>query len=143
MIDTQHYRAILEARRSELTARLHEIDEAREGHQTSDWEARAGGGAGDKSNAATGAAESEQRSSNMGYNERYEEVQRVPTKALKTLARGEAIVSTDGGKLFHIKVPRVTFSKQFMDAVGGYQVNRLSHQYRKGLNLFDIFGQQV
>lgn len=38
MIDTSKYRAILEARRDELTERLQEIDEALDSHQSKDWE---------------------------------------------------------------------------------------------------------
>ncbi len=38
MIDTAKYRAVLEDRLAELTARLHEIDETLDSHQSRDWE---------------------------------------------------------------------------------------------------------
>ncbi|RME17008.1 MAG: TraR/DksA family transcriptional regulator [Alphaproteobacteria bacterium] len=38
MVDVAKYRTILEARRDELEARLREIEETLEGHQTRDWE---------------------------------------------------------------------------------------------------------
>ena len=38
MTDTSKYRAILEARRSELMARLRELDETLDSHQSKDWE---------------------------------------------------------------------------------------------------------
>lgn len=38
MVDTAKYRDILEARLAELTARLHEIDETLDSHQSRDWE---------------------------------------------------------------------------------------------------------
>lgn len=38
MVDTAKYRAILETRLAELTARLREIDETLDSHQSRDWE---------------------------------------------------------------------------------------------------------
>lgn len=38
MVDTVKYRAVLEERLAELTARLVEIDEALDSHQSKDWE---------------------------------------------------------------------------------------------------------
>ncbi|HCQ66996.1 MAG TPA: dimethylmenaquinone methyltransferase [Rhodobacteraceae bacterium] len=38
MVDTAKYREVLEARLTELQARLQEIDEALDSHQSKDWE---------------------------------------------------------------------------------------------------------
>lgn len=38
MVDTEKYRGVLEARLAELKARLQEIDEALDSHQSKDWE---------------------------------------------------------------------------------------------------------
>lgn len=38
MVDTAKYRSVLEARLDELKARLHEIDETLDSHQSRDWE---------------------------------------------------------------------------------------------------------
>lgn len=38
MVDTAKYRSVLETRLDELKARLHEIDETLDSHQSRDWE---------------------------------------------------------------------------------------------------------
>jgi hypothetical protein len=101
----------------------------------------AGGAAGGTSEAGTGAAKNVQKNQNMGYGERYEEVYRVPTDDLKQLGLGEAIVSTDGQKVYQVKIPRVTFDPAFLKKVGPFQVNRKHHPFVAGLRMFDSFGR--
>lgn len=100
----------------------------------------AAGGSGGRMAAGTGAAKDVNKTQNMGYSERYEEAYRVPTDDLKQLGMGEAVVSTDGQKIYHVKIPRVSFSKEFMERIGPFQVNRMHHGYSKGLRLFEKFG---
>lgn len=111
--------------------------------QTAALSISSGGGAGGTSEAGTGAAKNVQRNQNMGYSERYEETYRVPTSDLKMLPKGEAIVTTNGQKVYHIKIPRIQFSREFMEKVGPFKVNRLNHPYAKGLRLFEQFGRQA
>lgn len=101
----------------------------------------AAGAAGGTSEAGTGAAKNVNKTQNMGYGERYEEVSRVSSDDLKQLGMGEAVVSTNGQKVYHVKIPRVTFSRSFMERIGPFEVNRLYHPHAKGLNLFRQFGQ--
>ena len=98
------------------------------------------GGTGDSSDAGTGAAQNVSKNQNMGYSEKYEEVHRVTSNDLKKLEKGEAIVSTDGQKIYHIKIPRITFSKRYLDRIGPFEVNHLYRSYTKGLRLFEKFG---
>jgi hypothetical protein len=99
------------------------------------------GGDGENAAAGTGAKQTMSRSKAQGHSESLQEVSRVSPNDLAKLEMGEAVVSTDGQKLFHIKVPRVEFTKDFTRKVGGYEVNRVEYGYTKGLKLFDKFGQ--
>lgn len=101
---------------------------------------KSGGGNAD---AGTGAPKAVQSSKNMGYSERYEEVYRVPPDDLKKLGKGEAIVVANDNKVYHIRIPHLTFSKEFLRKVGPVEINRPYHPYVKGLNLFDRFGRSV
>lgn len=98
------------------------------------------GGDGENAVAGTGAKQSMSRSNAQSYSESLSEVNRITSNDLKMLETGEATVSTDGQKLFHVKIPRVAFSKVFLEEVGGYEVNHVDHGYTKGMKLFDKFG---
>lgn len=108
--------------------------------QTSTLSVTAAGGKGGQMMAGTGAATSVNKTQNMGYSERMEEVYRVPSDDLKQLGIGEAVISTDGQKVYHVKIPRLSFSPEFMERIGPFQVNRQHHGYSKGLRLFEKFG---
>jgi hypothetical protein len=108
--------------------------------QTATLSVTAGGGKGGQMMAGTGAATSINKTQSMGYSERFEEVYRVPSDDLKQLGMGEAVVSTDGQKVYHLKIPRLSFSPEFMAKIGPFQVNRQHHGYSKGLRLFEKFG---
>jgi intracellular multiplication protein IcmO len=99
------------------------------------------GGGGENATAGTGVKQSMSRSASLGYSERQEEVHRVTTNDLKSLEMGEAIVTTAGQKLYHVKIPRVEFSKEFLAEVGPFEVNRLRPRFVKGLKLFEKFGK--
>lgn len=101
----------------------------------------AGGGAGGRAEAGTGAAKDVNKTQNMGYSERYEEVYRVPNEDLKALWRGEAVVLTNGGDVYHIKIPVLEFSDKFKEKVGPFEVNRVYKPFTPGLRLFEQFGK--
>jgi len=97
-----------------------------------------------KSNSAWAGmitAKSNSQNESMNYSESSKEVYRVSTTDLKSLEKGEAIVTTDGVKVHHVKIPRVQFSDAFMRAVGGYEVNRLARPKGRGLDFFNQFGK--
>ncbi len=102
----------------------------------------AGGGGGENAAAGSGAKQSTSRNRSLSYSEREEEVHRVSMNDLKALEMGEAVVATNGNRISHVKIPRVTFDKAFLKEVGPYEVNRLNTSYTKGLKLFEKFGKE-
>lgn len=98
-------------------------------------------GGGGRSDAGTGAEKEINDTKNMGYSERYEEVYRVPPEDLKRLGEGEAVITTKGNHIYHVKIPRIGFSDEFMAKVGDVEINHPYHPYVKGLNLFERFGK--
>jgi intracellular multiplication protein IcmO len=101
----------------------------------------AGGGGGENASAGTGVKQSMSRNKTMSFSESMEEVLRVSLNDVKSLEKGEAVVTTDGGKVYHIKVPRISFSDEFKKSVGRFQVNRQHETYANGLRLFEKFGK--
>ncbi len=93
------------------------------------------GGGGENAQAGTGTKQSQSRSGSQGYSEREEEVHRVSINDLKGLERGEAVVYTDGKNIMHIKVPRISFTDEFMKAVGNFEVNSRRRTFTRGLDL--------
>jgi len=82
-------------------------------------------------------------SSGFSYSEREEEQYRISPDDLKGLGKGESIILYGGDRVYPIKVPRVTFSKEFQAKVGKAHINRPrpsykpSDPYKRGINLFD------
>lgn len=101
------------------------------------------GGGGENAAAGTGTKQTMSRSTSLSYSEREEEVHRVTMNDLKALEMGEAVVASNGNKISHVKIPRVSFDKAFLKEVGPYEVNRIHRAYAKGLKLFDKFGKDA
>ena len=93
------------------------------------------GGAGVQAAAGTGSKTGVAQSISTGYTEREEEVQRVSAQAFKELSIGETIVNFGGDMVFQLKVPRLTFTKTFLDAVGPFELNKTFQLSAQGLNL--------
>lgn len=88
-------------------------------------------------------AQSSGDSSGLSYSEREEEQYRVSPDELKALGKGEAVILYGGDRVYPVKIPRVTFSKEFQDRVGKASINRPrpsfrpSAPYQRGINLFE------
>lgn len=75
-------------------------------------------------------------SDSFGLTERTEEVEKVTTDMLKKLGKGEAIVTYGGSKVYHIRIPAVSFDKEFLGEIGPFSINKKRPYYTRGLDLF-------
>jgi len=75
-------------------------------------------------------------SDSFGLTERVEEVEKVSADMLKKLGKGEAIVTYGGSKVYHIKIPALTFEKRFIDEIGPFCINKGRPYFTRGLDLF-------
>lgn len=81
-------------------------------------------------------------SSGISYSEKEAEEYRVSPDDFKALGKGEAIILYGGDRVYPVKIPRVTFSKEFVDKIGKASINhpkpngRPCPPYQKGINLF-------
>lgn len=74
--------------------------------------------------------------SGMSYTEREEERYRVSPDDLKSLDRGEAIMTYGGDALYNVRVPMIEFSKEFRQSVPKFQPNHFRPPYRRGIGLY-------
>lgn len=86
---------------------------------------------------ATGSAPKDASGSDsFGLTERTEEVEKVSADMLKKLGKGEAIVTYGGSKVYHIKIPALSFDKAFLDEIGPFSINKKRPYFTRGLDLF-------
>lgn len=86
---------------------------------------------------ATGSAPKDASGSDsFGLMERTEEVEKVSADMLKKLGKGEAIVTVGGSKVYHIRIPALSFDKEFLDEIGPFSINKRRPYYTRGLDLF-------
>lgn len=86
---------------------------------------------------ATGSAPKDASGSDsFGLTERTEEVEKVSSDMLKKLGKGEAIVTYGGSKVYHIKIPALSFDKAFLDEIGPFSINKKRPYFTRGLDLF-------
>lgn len=86
---------------------------------------------------ATGSAPKDASGSDsFGLTERTEEVEKVSSDMLKKLGKGEAIVTVGGSKVYHIRIPALSFDKEFLDEIGPFSINKKRPYYTRGLDLF-------
>lgn len=94
------------------------------------------GGEGVSSTAGTGQKTGTAQNDSNGFTEREENVAKVSTDALKALGKGEAIVTYGGSRVYHIKIPMLDFSPDFLEEIGPFELNRSNDRFVNGLNLF-------
>lgn len=70
------------------------------------------------------------------YTEREEEVYRVSPDDLKSLERGEAIMTYGGDALYNLRIPMIEFDREFKKSVPPFKVNHFRPPFRKGIGLF-------
>jgi hypothetical protein len=71
-----------------------------------------------KSAFITASPAGESDSGATAFSESNEEMHRITGSELKRLGKGEAIVTFDGSKVYHIRIPITRFDKRFLDAIG-------------------------
>jgi len=98
-------------------------------------------GGGESATAGTGMKQSASRNIGLSYSEKESEVVRISTDAIKSIYKGEAIVSLNKTKVAHVRIPQVRFTDEFMKHCGEPQVNHSKPRYVKGMNLFQKFGR--
>jgi hypothetical protein len=88
-------------------------------------------------------AQSAGDSSGLSYSEKEAEEQRVSADDFKALGKGEAIILYGGDRVYPVKIPRITFSKAYIEKIGKARINhpktsfRPSSPYQRGINLFN------
>ncbi len=93
-------------------------------------------GSGRQINPAGGNVTGASSSDSFGYSEREEEDYKVTPDNLRELGLGEAIITYGGDKVYHVKIPRVQFSKEFTKSLGPVKLNHARPRYVRGLDLF-------
>lgn len=88
-------------------------------------------------------AQSAGDSSGLSYSEKEAEEFRVSPDDFKALGKGEAIILYGGDRIYPVKIPRITFSKEFVNRIGKAHINhpKPSHRpagsYQNSINLFN------
>lgn len=75
--------------------------------------------------------------------EKEEETYRVSPDNLKSLDKGECIVTLGGDALFNLRVPMLILSGEAREKFGDYQVKRFRSNHVKGLDLFKNYDRYV
>lgn len=95
------------------------------------------GGQGVSAKAAGSAPESgNSENESMGFSEKQQETYKVSPDDIKALDKGEAIVTVGGDKLYHIRVPLISFSDEFKQQHPTANLNRFRMPWAKGIDLF-------
>lgn len=83
-----------------------------------------------------GKIDSETKSHNVGYNETLKEDYKISPSKLMELGKGECIVTFEGSKVYHVRTPHLSFTPEFLSAIGPFDVAHQRLRFAKGLNLF-------
>lgn len=95
---------------------------------------------GESSSSSVGSVSPSENSSsneNTGFGERVGEGYKVSPADLKALEMGEAIITIGGAKIYHVKVPMLSFEKDFVAQHGFFHVNRFKTKRANGVDLFN------
>ena len=71
-----------------------------------------------------------------GYSEKESEEYKVTPDQLKSLQRGEAIITCGGDEVFHISIPRLEASEQLKRDIGPVKLNRHRVKWVDSIDLF-------
>lgn len=95
------------------------------------------GGEGASSKAAGSAPDSgNSENQSIGISERIQEEYKVSPDDIKALDKGEAIVTIGGDQIYHIRIPQITFTPEFMAEHPAVQINHVRTPFQKGIDLF-------
>lgn len=72
----------------------------------------------------------------LGVGEREQEDYKISPDDLKSLGKGECVMTYGGNKIFHLSVPMLQTPRALMEQVGGLRINHRSSRWAKGINLF-------
>jgi len=74
-------------------------------------------------------------SGSIGFSESLEVAHKISPSELMQLGQGECIVQYDGSNLYHVRIPRVTFSPEIMQIAKEAGINHQRKRHVKGLDL--------
>ncbi|HEU0197434.1 MAG TPA: TraM recognition domain-containing protein [Nevskiaceae bacterium] len=84
-----------------------------------------------------GTVDSDTRNNNLGYSESIKEDYKISQDELMLLDKGECVVTYQGNRVYHIRVPFVNFTDEFMREIGPFKVQRGRPHSIDGLNMLD------
>ena len=76
------------------------------------------------------------KNENIGFGEREVEGYKVSPADLKSLGLGEAIITIGGSKVYHVHIPMITYTKEFIAEYPHAQINHFRPKFAKGIDLF-------
>jgi hypothetical protein len=95
------------------------------------------GGQGQSSKASSGAADTgTTNSSNLSVGERAAEEYKISPDDLKSLDKGEAIITYGGSKVYHVRIPKIDFTPAAKQEIGKARLNHFRPQYVPGVELY-------
>lgn len=83
-----------------------------------------------------GSVDTDTKNNNVGYSETRKEDYKIPAADLMKLGKGECVVTFDGSNVYKVRVPNITFSREFEREVGPFVVQRPRPRFVKGIDLF-------
>lgn len=95
-----------------------------------------GGSSASTKTTGSGADAGASESANTAIGEREQEEWKIHPDDLKALGKGECIVTYGGSRVYHLKVPKLDFSKDITKQFGDVKLNRSAPKHVKGINLF-------
>jgi hypothetical protein len=75
-------------------------------------------------------------SAGLAIGEREQDEAKVSSDILKSLDKGECVVTYGGDKVYNLRIPRMEFSQSFLDICPPVRVQKVRGMYRNGINLF-------
>jgi len=88
---------------------------------------------------SSGKIRGDTSASGFSFSERQVDVKRIPASSVGALGQGECIVQYDGSKIYHIKIPFLSFDNDFLKSLGPVQINRpRAKKGLPGLNAYQI-----
>lgn len=84
-----------------------------------------------------GSVDTDTKNNNVGYSERLVSGYKIEPSDLMKLGQGECIVTWKGHNVYHVRVPRLTFSKAFLDEIGPFRIAHARPRPNNGLNLIE------
>ena len=75
-------------------------------------------------------------SENIGFGERQMDGYKVSPNDIKALDKGEAIITIGGDRIYHVRIPKIEFSKEMIAHFSKAKINKRSTPFVRGIDLF-------